>query len=398
MQMALYHPRWGYYSRRDALGESGDFYTSPELHPLFAAAVVTRTYSVWQGLGSPNPFDFVEVGGGSGRFARDFLLYVDECFPELSRALHYRIDDRGANLRKIQLERLIRAKLDRRVRWTDGSPSVWTKGSVRGMIVANELIDALSVHLVTARDGELQELYVREQGSTLALEPGPPSTPDLERYLRAIDVDVPDGVQWEINLNAPRWIQRTSRALERGALLLMDYGYPASDLYSASRSKGSLLCYAQHTVHSDPLRDPGANDITCHVDFTTLRLSLASANMTIVEDSSQAEALGGPSFSDWRDWTLAGESPWRHRIGLARSLDALCDPDGLGRLQWIMSVKGLQEVTPLVKPLVPAPRLTSLIQDHLLLPDPATLDPIVGIEKQWQELWQEDDEDPDFPR
>jgi len=393
MQMALYHPRWGYYSRRDALGESGDFYTSPELHPLFAAAVAARAYRVWQGLGTPNAFDFVEVGGGSGRFARDFLLYVDECFPEFGRALHYRIDDRGANLRKIQLERLIRAKLDRRVRWTDGSPAVWTRGSVRGMIVANELIDALSVHLVTARDGELQELYVHGDNSGLALEPGPPSTSSLERYLRAVGITVPDGVQWEINLNAPRWIQRTSRALEAGALLLIDYGYPASELYSAGRPTGSLLCYSQHTVHSDPLRAPGAHDITCHVDFTTLRSSLASVGMTIVEDSPQAEALGSQALSDWRGWALDGDGAWTQRTGLVRSLDALSDPSGLGRLQWITSVKGMRAWTWQSIPLIPVPSTRSLIGDHLVLPDPAMLDPISDIEEQWHELWQGDDDE-----
>ncbi|HEX3247237.1 MAG TPA: class I SAM-dependent methyltransferase, partial [Chloroflexota bacterium] len=251
MHMALYHHRWGYYSRLADLGESGDFYTSPELHPLFAAAVAVRASRLWQAMGSPDSFDFVEAGGGSGRFARDFLLYVRECLPQFSRCVRYRIDDRAPGLRRTQLQRLIEAQLDRQVRWSDGSPAAWSAGSIRGMILANELLDALAVHLVTAHGGEIQELYVTSSGGELHLEPGPLSTSRLADYLRDSGVSVVDGAQWEINLNADRWVQRAGRALAVGGLLIIDYGYEAAELYSRRRLTGSLLCYERHTVHSD---------------------------------------------------------------------------------------------------------------------------------------------------
>jgi SAM-dependent MidA family methyltransferase len=388
MQLALYHPRWGYYSRRDAVGETGDFYTSPELHPLFAATVAARAEALWRAMGAPPEFDFVEVGGGSGRFARDFLLYVDQRFGDLSPALRYRIDDRGAGPRRRQLERLIRAGLDRRVRWTDGSWAAWSKSSVRGMVVANELLDALSVHLVTAREGRLQELYVSSSADGPRLEAGPPSTPELARYFHAHAVHIPDGVRWEVNLNARRWIRRGSGALAAGGLLLIDYGYPAAELYSERRPGGTLLCYAAHTLHSDPLRNPGEQDMTSHIDLTAARSTLAASGMALLEDRSQSDALDPAATSDWRNWTLSADLPWVKRSGLVRSLEALSDRHGLGRLRWLLGTKNLDRE--MFMQATPIPTTYRSLDDHLVLPDPAGLDPMADIEEQWRELWDDD--------
>jgi SAM-dependent MidA family methyltransferase len=392
MQMALYHHRWGYYSRLAGLGESGDFYTSPELYPLFAAAVAVRASRLWEAMGSPDRFDFVEAGGGSGRFARDFLLYVEECLPEFSRCVTYRIDDRAPGLRKTQHQRLIEARLDRRVRWSDGSPAAWSAGSIRGMILANELLDALSVHLVTGSHGAIRELYVRVSENGLVLEPGPLSTPELDRYLESRGVAIPDGVQWEINLNAGRWIRRSSRALSAGGMLIVDYGYDTPNLFSPGRPGGTLLCYARHTVHSDPLRDPGNQDMTTHIDLTGARSELAVGGLAVVEDRLQVEALGAQPLIDWRDWTLGSVGPWAWRSGLARSADALVDPTGLGRLRWILGVKGPAEGLDQPMSAVPTPMSQGLLGDHLALPDPAQLDPIADIDSQWRELWEGADE------
>jgi SAM-dependent MidA family methyltransferase len=257
------------------------------------------------------------------------------------------------------------------------------------MILANELLDAFSVHLVTARDGELRELYVRSTGNSMMLESGPPSTPLLGRYLASIGVTVPDGVQWEVNLNAVRWVRQACRSLAAGALLLVDYGYVASDLYSPLRPGGTLLCYAGHTVHSDPLRSPGEQDITSHVDLTSVRAALAASGLRIAEDRPQAEALGAHALSEWRSWTLGAGGPWDQCAGLARSLDALAEPAGLGRLQWILSLKAVEPQLRPSRP--PLPSSARLLRDHLELPDPAALDPISDVEAQWRELWEDDD-------
>jgi SAM-dependent MidA family methyltransferase len=388
MQLALHHPLCGYYSKLGDFGESGDFYTSPELHPLFAAAVAVRAHGIWQMLDAPDRFDFVEVGGGSGRFARDFLAYVEECLPDFARAIQYRIDDRGARLRAIQHQRLIEAHLDRRVRWTDGAPLHWAPDSIRGMIFANELLDAFAVHLVTARGGELQELYVRLSHDGLELEPGPPSTPRLAWHLASLNVVVPDGVQWEINLNAGRWMKRASRALAAGGMLIVDYGYDSKDLYNAKRPSGTLLCYSRHAVNSDPLRDPGGQDMTTHVDLTSLRADFENGGAQMIEDRPQSEALA-PSVDAWRAWTQHAEGAWTRRAGLIRSLDALIDVDGLGRLRWVLGARGAKADKQLVEEPMFPPHSYKLLDDHLALPDPATIDPISDIESQWRELWEE---------
>jgi SAM-dependent MidA family methyltransferase len=259
------------------------------------------------------------------------------------------------------------------------------------MILANELLDALAVHLVTAHAGETQELYVTSSAGELHLEPGPLSTSRLADYLRAADVSVADGAQWEINLNADRWVQRAGRALAAGGLLIMDYGYEASELYNTRRLTGSLLCYERHTVHSNPLRNPGGQDMTAHVNFTAVRSELAEGGLSIGEDLSQAEALAD-ALEAWRAWTLCAEESWAHRAGLVRSLEGLIDLEGLGRLRWILGVKGMTQAFSPGTTGVPVPTSHALLEDHLALPDPAQLDSISEIDSQWRELWDDAEE------
>ncbi|MFN0072281.1 MAG: class I SAM-dependent methyltransferase [Chloroflexota bacterium] len=390
MELALYDRLWGYYSRRARLGADGDFYTSPELHPMFAGAIAARAETLWRTLGSPHAFDLIEVGGGSGRLARDLLMYVREVYPEFFGALRFRIDERSAGLREQQLQRLNQAELSDRVHWTSGAAADWPVGSVHGLIVANELLDAFPVHLVTGREGVLQELFVIGQGGRLVMEAGSPSTPRLTRYIDRLGVTVPNGAQWEVNLAAPVWLRRVSRAVRRGGLLLMDYGYEAAELYNGSRPQGTLLCYARHALGSNPLERPGTQDITAHVDFTTIRQVLKAAGLWSVEYRTQRAALVHERPA-WRDWTQDAPLAWSERVGRIRSLESLVEPAGLGALRWLLSLRGADSTCWPETVAVPLPSSPTLAEDHLNLADPAALDPLPDIEEQWREMWSEDD-------
>lgn len=389
MELALYHPRVGYYSRRVRLGSEGDYYTSPELHPFFAAALAAQTEAIWTQLGRPRPFEIVEVGGGSARFARDFLIYSAEQLPEFADALTYRIDDASETLREQQRRRLARADLDGRVRWTTGRGQDWPPDTLVGAIIANELLDALPVHLVTLQSGSLMELYVVDRDGLFALEPGPVSTLELHSYFARLGIELTEGARAEMNLAARAWLQRAAASLHAGALFLMDYGYEATELFAPHRRQGTLLCYAGHAVSSDPLARPGQQDITTHVDLTTVRHTLDRSGLTILWQRSQADALAQAGFGEWLGALPSQALPWTERSTAVRSLQALVEPDGLGKIEWLAASKSVDVGALATGPAVaPASRSTGL-GDHLRLPDPASMDPIPDVEAQWRELWEE---------
>lgn len=385
MELALYHSDHGYYTTTVGLGEQGDYYTSPELHPYFAAVVAAQAYDTWVGLGSPEQFQIVEVGGGSGRCARDLLVHASSAYPEFSESIYYRIDDRSPRLRSAQRERLGAAGLENRVAWSSGEDTDWQPASIEGLIVANELLDAFAVHLITARSGEVQELYVIERDGSLALAAGPVSSAEITDYLASKQIKVPDDVQWELNLGSVRWIRRAMAALERGALLLMDYGYPRASLYHPDRRQGTLLCYAAHTLGSDPLQRPGQQDITSHIDLDLVAGILRESGVDSIDLRTQADVLVQAGHEHWRQVPRPSGIPWAVYAGMLRSLDALIERQGLGAIWWILATRRSPGST-LSSRAAPLADLTQL-DDHLELPDPAGMDPIWDVESQWQELW-----------
>jgi len=387
MDLALYHPQLGYYIRTARLGAAGDYYTSPELHPAFAWLIAGQAVAVWEQLGRPRPFQFVEVGGGSGLFARDFLRSAASA-PAFAAALDYRIDEPSAGLQALQRERLEQAGFAERVNWSSGRAGDWYPDSVHGLILANELLDALPVHLVTRLEGELLELYVVERNGQLRLEPGSVSTPALPRYFKALGLDPPEGGQAEVNLNATRWVQRAARSLRAGILLLIDYGYPAAELYSASRRAGTLLCYREHRVTSDPLAHPGERDITSHVDLTSVRRSAVGGGLSPIGCWTQSQALSRAGLDRWA--SALAQLPLRgpELDANRRALEALIDPDGLGRLAWLAFAAG-EDLASIEFPLrVPLPEPLPLQgPDHLRLLAESAMDPIPDVEQQWRELF-----------
>jgi SAM-dependent MidA family methyltransferase len=269
MAACLYEPGLGYYtSPGRKVGAEGDFYTSSNVSALFGRLIAREIVRMDELLGSPDRFDLVEVGAGNGRLARDILDYLDAEAPGLYSRLTCRLIEAEPTLRSIQEEML----------GSHAVKAVWhaaaelEAGTLQftGCLYSNELLDSFPVHLVEMTPDGLREVYVTLRETIFTEEFGEPSTPELAAYLERIGITLMEGKRAELNLAAPQWFAAVAKALRRGFVLTIDYGYSAIDLFSPARLAGTLLCYHRHQVEESPYVRPGEQDITSHVDFTTL--------------------------------------------------------------------------------------------------------------------------------
>jgi SAM-dependent MidA family methyltransferase len=388
MQLALYDDEVGYYARpRSPLGAEGDYFTSPLLHPAFAALLARQVRELWDRLGRPRPFVLHESGPGNGLFARDLLDWLRAHEPSLYYGLLYRLDERSPARRREQRRRLARAEHLERAAWVQRFPA----DPPAHLVFANELLDALPVHLVRREDGQPRERYVGLERDRLVLVSGPLSTDRLAAYFDRLGLLPAEGAQAEVNLAALDWLESAARGLGSGLLLVLDYGYPAERLYAADRPAGTLLSYYRHTLGSDPLVRVGQQDLTSHVDFTSLRLTAEQAGLTTLGLISQRRLLANLGLGELFERTAAADLPQAERDANLRALEALVEPDGLGRVLAYFAVKQLDDYAPLG--LIGAggrwepPGLPLRRPDHLRLPGPESLEGLPDFEAQWSEFW-----------
>ncbi len=259
MEVALYWPVGGFYSTRHSISPHENFYTAARAHPAFATLLSLQVFQFWHLLERPRPFWVVEMGGADGLLARDIVDYSAHLPDAFREGLRYVCLDRSqAPGRPGGVQRII----------SEGVP---LKGVV-GCFLSNELVDAFPVHRVAMAHGRLQELYVTVNDGALAEERGEPSTPALGEHLDEASIALEEGVVAEVNLAAGRWAEGVAGALERGFVLTIDYGGSAQELRARSGPRGTLRCYYRHTEVADPYARIGRQDITSHVDFTSLAL------------------------------------------------------------------------------------------------------------------------------
>lgn len=284
MEMALYQPGLGYYSAGlHKLGEQGDFITSPELGSLFAACLARQIEPVAQQLG---PYDILEIGAGSGRLAADILQLIDApCRPR-----RYLILERSADLRKVQREHLTATApqwLDR-VEWLDQPPiEDW-----QGVILANEVIDALAVERFRATPAGLEQICVQEAGASFGWS-SRPAPARLAAAFSHLGVELRGAYQSELNLQLPAWLAAVTGSMRRGLALFIDYGYPRREYYQDERNDGTLICHYRHRAHDDVFFWPGLQDITAFVDFTALAEAADLCGLQVAGYTSQAMFLLG---------------------------------------------------------------------------------------------------------
>ncbi len=267
MSLVLYAPEFGYYARTpDRIGSRGDFFTSPHLGTDFGEMLAIQLAEMWELLDRPQPFTVVEMGAGQGLLTKDILNYWQQQYPEL--LADYVIVETSAAMRRCQQQVLV----DQPVRWVEWADL--SSESITGCLFSNELIDALPVHQVVVRDGALQEVYVTVDNNNQLQEfLGMPSTPRLIEYFEQAEIPIlsyEDGYRTEVNLAAIEWLKTVSSKLNKGYLLSIDYGYTSQRYYNPQRSQGTLQCYYQHRYHSNPYINIGQQDLTAHVDFTSL--------------------------------------------------------------------------------------------------------------------------------
>jgi SAM-dependent MidA family methyltransferase len=302
MAEALYHPDLGYYNRPDmTIGEHGDFYTSPMIHPIFGQCLARQIHSLWAQLGSPDTFAIVEMGAGTGALARDLLTEWDRIQTQ-DVSLRYLIVEQSSVLQAKQQETAEEAACGR-IAWHSDLKEMDGYGSLVGVIVSNELFDALPVHRLIVEDGLLQERFVAfddSDGEGCFREiTGPLSDERLADLLDpVVKEQLENGDRMEVCPAAGRVLTAMADALQRGFLITIDYGDRSPDVYWRSIRTGGIRCYYKQSLAADPYQRIGEQDITADVDFSFLERTGEQAGLTTVRFATQSEFLEKMGFLD----------------------------------------------------------------------------------------------------
>ena len=330
MERALYAPDLGYYSGgARKFGPGGDFITAPELTPLFGQALAIQVEEVLRDL---DERALIEVGAGTGLLAADLLLELAarDCVPD-----SYAILELSGELRaRQQLTLRERAPhLLERVSWLDTLPEQFS-----GVVVANEVLDVMPVHVVAARDGAVFERGVCVDAAARLCWADRPVEGALARAVTALQLPQAQQGEYvtEINLAAPAWVREWAQRLVRGAILLIDYGYPRAEFYLPSRSSGTLLCYYRHQAHADPFLWPGLNDITAFVEFSAVAEAAFDAGLEVLGYTNQATFLLNCGVLE----CLARRGPETSPdyIRAARAVQRLITPQEMGELFKVLAL------------------------------------------------------------
>jgi SAM-dependent MidA family methyltransferase len=334
MELSLYAPGMGYYSGgARKFGAAGDFVTAPELTSAFSQTLGAQAAQILA-LSAPQ---VIEVGAGSGRLAADLLLELERrgALPE-----RYAILDLSGELRARQRATIAEraAHLVDRVAWLDRLPAHFD-----GLVLANELLDAMPVHLVAWRSEGICERGVAWQDERFVWIDRPAHGRLLERaQALATEYAIPPGYLSEICLAAPAWVDAWAGILRRGALLLIDYGFPRREYYHPQRAAGTLMCHYRHYAHGEPFYLPGLQDITAHVDFTAIVEAGCAAGLDLLGYTTQAAFLFNCGLTEVLARTPADDAA--RYLPLANAAQKLISPAEMGELFKVIALgKGLTE-------------------------------------------------------
>lgn len=293
MEMALYEPGLGYYSAgATKLGEAGDFVTAPEISPLFSRCLANQCSQVLEVTGG----HILELGAGSGVMAADVLGELDrqQKLPE-----RYFILEVSADLRERQRALLQQRfpHLMERIEWLDRLPEEF-----RGVLIANEVLDALPIHRFRIRGLKVNQLGVTWELGRLDWSEVHADAA-LEAAVREVEFNLgepfADGYTSEINLRLQPWIAGIAASMQQGVALFIDYGLPRRQYYAGSRSEGTMLCHFRHRFHDDPLINVGVQDIGAWVDFTAVAEAAVAAGMRVAGYTTQAHFLIGNGIEEF---------------------------------------------------------------------------------------------------
>lgn len=326
MQAALYEPGLGYYSAGSTkLHQGGDFTTAPETSPLFGQALARQVAEILKASQSSTVLEF---GAGSGALAGVLM----PALRDLGMDVDYRILELSADLRARQRERL--AAWGNQVQWLDALPHAFA-----GCIVANEVMDAMPAIL----------FQWTETGTPALLGVAMDARPDAPAPFRWVPHDAPPataaaiagrmppmpGYRSELNLQAEAWVRNLGLWLEKGAALLIDYGFPRGEYYHPQRTQGTLMCHFRHHAHDQPLVLAGLQDITAHVDFTAMADAALDGGLEVLGYTSQARFLMNAGLTDLI--RAPGEDP-ALRARQLTALNTLLSEAEMGELFKVLAV------------------------------------------------------------
>src|SRR5690242_11485200 len=355
MERCLYAPGLGYYSAgRLKFGKDGDFVTAPELGPLFAGCVARALAPALRACGGDSVW--VELGGGSGGFARECLLGL-RARDALPR--HYWLLEPSADLRERQRDRLqseLSAGVFARCAWLDRPPQhAWS-----GILFANEVLDALPITRFTSHDGEVFEEHVdvNANGAFVRVDrPADALVAGAVRHLqRHLGREFGDGYRSEVLPQLPWWLEAVAGEQTRGAVLFVDYGYVRREFYLPERRDGTLLCHYRHRAHDDPLILPGLQDITASIDFTALAEAGIGAGFEPVAYCFQSDFLIASGLDAAFAAAYESAADEAARYALAQQVKRLTLPGEMGERFQAMSFARDLDIDTLFAPLLEVDR------------------------------------------
>ncbi|MBS3785700.1 MAG: SAM-dependent methyltransferase [Gammaproteobacteria bacterium] len=339
MSLALYSPGLGYYSAgQTRFGHGGDFITAPLVSSFFAKALAGQAAVVLASLGSG---DVLEFGAGNGQMAYDLLCELDRLghCPE-----HYYVVDVSADLKATQAKTLagLPAHLRNRVEWLDRPPGA----GFRGVVIANEVLDALPVRRFEREVSGVSALGVGEEDGRLCWRKTPADQVLIDAVAE-IEADIgeplAEGYQSEWCPSLAPWVNELGRLLDQGLILLIDYGYPRREFYHPQRGMGTLVCHYRHHAHDDPFFWPGLQDITAFVDFTAVARAGVNSGLELAGFATQGNFLAGAGIGQILEREAAGDP--NRAAELAQQVKPLLFPDEMGERFKVMAFSRSLPVT-----------------------------------------------------
>ncbi len=334
MNLALYAPGMGYYSSGAAkLGNAGDFVTAPEISSLFGRTLAQQVSHMMRQIKS---CDLLEFGAGSGKLALDLLLELEQIGALPGK---YFILEISGELRQRQQALLAQTvpHLLPRIEWLEQLPDQLT-----GIVLANEVLDAIPVHLVVWQNDTIFERGVTWHDTRFAWQDRPIQDEALHaaanRLLRLINPDNTVSFHYvsEINLAATGFIRSLSKLLRQGVILLLDYGFGEREYYHPQRNQGTVMCHYRHRSHGDPFFLPGLQDITSHVDFSAIAHTAVDNGLQFLGFTTQAHFLINCGITDILARTPATDP--QHYLPLSNQLQKLISPAEMGELFKVIAV------------------------------------------------------------
>ena len=387
----MFWPHGGYYLSGEPIGRSGDFYTSPQVHPVFGALLAIQLFQMWELLDRPEPFTVVELGAGNGLLCRDVLACSADLPDRFARSLRYVCLDRRA-MPGVEAA-LPNNRPSAMVSRVAGSGIPFQQ--VVGCFLSNELLDSFPVHQVTMCREGLREVYVIREGDKLETSLGELSTPALAARLQGLEINLTEGQTAEICLGLDTWAGDLAASLEAGFILTVDYGQEAVELYSPERRhRGTLTTFYRHTQLDAPLRHIGHQDITAQVDFSSV-VDAGRRNglepLGIVTQRLFLRHLGlGCMQQRLARLNLPQHAAQANRAGM---LD-LARPGGLGDFKVLVQAKGVSRAGLWgFRPSIEASTLADQVPVPLLTPQHLSLleGRYPAPERHWQEYWPFED-------